>query len=278
MNTNLKKSTIHINITATGIALYLFLVVFSLNMFGQDFKNGLMVDKMETLACSPQKVDSLNQWIDQNGVDAVFLYVSHRWFVNYPNANDSLLDYYHKKGIAVYAVVSPSSTENQTITRYSQYLEKYDGVFFEFEYWHNQMTFAAFKDFTRGLKNALPDKEMLNYIGWPADTYFNGLRRLKFMHMISPNLAVHMYRKNVDLQYVRNRLTAIDQISGERDTKSSFWILYSSEPIYMGDMLKQKSIAEIHDAFLKEYKYLNHLENINLKGQIWFKASDMVPY
>lgn len=255
----------------------LFLLFSKLCLAQNEFEKGLFIDRLEALYCDVKASKAVIDYLEEEQFSQAYLYVSKTWFDNYANYSDSLLTAIKALDIEVYAVISPSSMEGEKEDEYAKYLRDFDGFFFEFEFWHLPIKVRDLKKAYRALKARYPEKTYMNYIGWPGETYYSGLPTLKRMARQSKKFAVHMYRKNVDYQYVINRLTALNQIAGELRSVIDINMLYSSEPTYMGELLKEKSLEQIQAEFMIQFKK-NNFPHLRMRGALLFKASDLVGY
>ncbi|TXC82151.1 hypothetical protein [Luteibaculum oceani] len=262
---------------STIIIGFIFLVLCPFKTIkGQE--KGLMIDRIEDLECNVDGIDSIISYMHADGYNTAYLYVSKFWFENFPALNDTLINKLKQAGISPHAVVSPSSYEPMSLLLYKDLLVGYDGIFIEFEFWDNGDDFREFKRFCKQLKSYLPDKIITHYIGWPGKHFAEGVKRLRFMGEISNRIAVHMYRHEVDLDFVRNRIKAIDVAGYEEESPFEIFVLYSTEPAFMANKLKEATTDEIHSKVTQEiYNNINFLSG-RISGQIWFKSSDLIEY
>ncbi|MGB0167246.1 MAG: hypothetical protein ACPF8V_10380, partial [Luteibaculum sp.] len=98
------------------------------------------------------------------------------------------------------------------------------------------------------------------------------------MEEISNRIAVHLYRPEVDIDFVRNRLLGINKVGKKTKQTMRVQMLYSSEPPFMMHKLRETEVEEVHEEFMEAYRDRLNYDHVSIEGYIWFKASDLVGY
>lgn len=253
---------------------------------GTTGQRGLYVNDFDGVLASNNATEKLLAFIQAHHITKLTLYDLHTLL---PASSTAISNFiYNAKQLGVTSVGAAGGSEADfdrimTYQNTSQYANKFDTLYLEYEYWNNDQSFTYFLSVLDYMDTVGGTMPVETYLGWPDSTDYAAIASRV------DNLFLHCYvtDPNNALSYCQSRLDAFGSLGGELNV----WPIFSAEwrpastcdnppwpaesLCFMGQWLTQNGISAAETIFEDDYNALetNWKSGINLAGFYYFAYS-----
>ena len=249
-------------------------------------QRGLYINDFDEVLASTASAGKLLAHIQAHHITKLTLYDLHTLL---PTSSAEISSFiYNAKQLGVTSVGAAGGSEDDfdRIMNYqnnSQYPNKFDTLYLEYEYWNNNQSFTYFLSLLDYMDSVGGSMPVETYLGWPESSDYAAIASRV------DNLFLHCYVTDPAnaLTYCQSRLQAF----GELNDNLTVWPIFSSEwrpastcdnppwptesLCFMGDWLEHNGVASAESIFIGDYNDLqaSWQSGLNLAGFYYFAYS-----